>query len=181
MYNYGQVEEALANIHGISASTKGAFRARIKNFQKLGIVPSSPGKGKRISYTPEDVSMWAFCLELAQFGLDPSVIKSMAHIYKFLVSEYLTACSDTYEDDEMFFVFFPRMISDWSNSPDQTAGRFFAQVFRRSEIIRNISGDAKESILPRGHLGRACLLNLSLLRWRLTHALKSAQGNGRSS
>jgi hypothetical protein len=75
MYSYGQVESALALVHGIPADAIGAFRARIKHFQKIGIVTSSPGKGRRIDYSLNDVFLWGFALELAEFGADPVVIK----------------------------------------------------------------------------------------------------------
>jgi hypothetical protein len=69
------VESALARVHGISPSAIGAFRARIKHFQKIGIVTSSPGKGRRIDYSLHDVFLWGFGLELAEFGIDPLIIK----------------------------------------------------------------------------------------------------------
>ena len=59
MFTYKEVERALAAVHQISPSAMGAFRGRIKHFQRLGLVPSSPGKGRKISYRLEDVYVWA--------------------------------------------------------------------------------------------------------------------------
>jgi hypothetical protein len=50
MYTYSQVESALARVHHIPDSSLGSFRGRIKHFQRIGIVPQSSGKGKKISY-----------------------------------------------------------------------------------------------------------------------------------
>jgi hypothetical protein len=35
---------------------------------------SNPGKGTRVSYEAEHLYQWAFCLELEEFGIDPTVI-----------------------------------------------------------------------------------------------------------
>jgi hypothetical protein len=74
-YTYAQVEAALADHHEIDGRSVGAFRGRIKNFQRLGIVPSSPGKGKKITYDFAAVVKWGLCLELAEFGIAPEYIK----------------------------------------------------------------------------------------------------------
>ena len=74
MYSYKVVEAALGRLHEVNDETLGAFRGRIKHFQRMGLVPSSPGKGKRIEYAFGDVCAWAFCLELEEFGMDPSAL-----------------------------------------------------------------------------------------------------------
>ena len=50
---------------------------RIKHFQRLGLAPESPGKGRKISYKIENVYSWVICLEQAEFALDPSLIKTI--------------------------------------------------------------------------------------------------------
>jgi hypothetical protein len=62
MITYANVEDTLALIHGIKSKDRGAFRARIKHIQRIGIVPSSPGKGRKIDYAIEDIFKWSFCL-----------------------------------------------------------------------------------------------------------------------
>jgi hypothetical protein len=78
-YSYAEVFAALARIYE-SDTTPGVLRGRIQNFQRLGIAPDSPGKGGRVSYQPEDVYKWAFCLELAELGLDPTVIAKFVSV-----------------------------------------------------------------------------------------------------
>src|SRR5208337_2697466 len=80
-FNYGEVVGALAKIHGIGEGTLGAFEARIRHFQRLGVVPASPGKGKRIQYDFAAVFIWAFCLELAEFGIAPEIIKLIVEVH----------------------------------------------------------------------------------------------------
>src|SRR5690242_8776890 len=72
--SFAEVETALARMHGISEEVRPrAFRARLQNLQRLGLpFGKKPGRGKKIDYTAEDVFQLAFCLELAQFGFDPS-------------------------------------------------------------------------------------------------------------
>jgi hypothetical protein len=76
-YRYAVVEQALMAVHGFVERKRGAFRARLIHFQRLKIVPASPGKGRRIAYRLEDVFRWAVALEFAQFGIDPTEIKTI--------------------------------------------------------------------------------------------------------
>jgi hypothetical protein len=79
MFTYAQVETALAAVFGVPSAARKAFIARIKHLRRLGVVPSSPGKGRRVDYDLIHVYEWAFCLELAAFGIDPKAIKEILH------------------------------------------------------------------------------------------------------
>ncbi len=77
MYAYKTVEAALARLHVENPATMGILRGRIKHLQRIGLVPSSPGPGKRITYSFEDAAKWALALEVAEFGIDPLVIQQL--------------------------------------------------------------------------------------------------------
>ena len=112
MFTYSQVESALARANRVPAQSLGAFRGRIKHFQRLGMVPASPGKGTKISYTREHVYSWAICLELAQFGIDPTIIKVMLWSFddgRFLKNLIQKAIEST---KESYFVFYPNLASN---------------------------------------------------------------------
>lgn len=76
MASYAVVETALARMHGADPEVqRGAFRGRIKHFQRLGLPTGErPGKGKRIDYTPSQILQLALAIELAQCGIDPTII-----------------------------------------------------------------------------------------------------------
>src|SRR4051812_20669682 len=77
--DYAEVETVLARMHHADEVVqRGAFRGRLAHLRRLGIpIGLTPGKGKRISYEIEQVYQLALCLELAEFGLDPSLIVRM--------------------------------------------------------------------------------------------------------
>ncbi len=77
LYLFADVLGALAKVHDIPPEGIKALRARIQNYQKFNIVPFSPGKGYRIKYTKDDVYKWAFCLEFADFGIDPRITSDL--------------------------------------------------------------------------------------------------------
>jgi hypothetical protein len=85
----------------------GAFQGRIKHFQRIGIVPASPGKGKRIDYALTDVYLWGFCLELAAFGMDPVTIKKIAG--EVWNGVFYTAFGPETESD-LYFFFHPALL-----------------------------------------------------------------------
>jgi len=107
MYSYGQVEAALAAVHRIPPKAIGAFKGRIKHFQRIGIVPASPGKGKRIDYSHADVYLWGFCLELASFGMDPVTIKKISE--KIWNAVFYTAFGPE-TDSDLYFFFHPALL-----------------------------------------------------------------------
>jgi hypothetical protein len=80
-FRYAVVEHALMAVHGFVEQKKGAFRARLIHFQRLKIVPASPGKGRRIAYRREDIFRWAIALEFAEFGMAPTEIKKILDMY----------------------------------------------------------------------------------------------------
>jgi hypothetical protein len=79
-FTYAQVQSALAAVYHIPANNTGWFRGRITSFQKLGIVPASPGKGRRVAYRREDVFHWAMALEFSNWGWDPNVVKTILRL-----------------------------------------------------------------------------------------------------
>ena len=74
--SYAQAEGVLARLHeGTGTTQTKAFRGRLKHLKRLGIPEgSSPGRGAKINYYEDQLLEWAFCLELAEFGLDPTLI-----------------------------------------------------------------------------------------------------------
>jgi len=117
MFTYQTVENALARANKVPESGIGAFRGKIKHFRRLGMVPESPGKGKKISYERETVYGWAICLELAQFGIDPTVIRDMlwrwdsGKFLKALIQKTITSTKESY------FVFNPPFGGEGMISP----------------------------------------------------------------
>jgi hypothetical protein len=75
-FTYAQAEAVLARLHAASGEMQArTFRARLKHLKKLGIPRGiNPGRGKKVWYEDKHVWEWAFCLELAEFGLDPTVV-----------------------------------------------------------------------------------------------------------
>jgi hypothetical protein len=105
-YTYKQVESALADLLDIDSEQRGALRGRIKHFQTLGVTPSSPGKGKKISYEFIDVYKWAFCLEFVQFGIDPTVISEFyLKAWKALFVDRMYAIRN--DSSDVFYYFHP--------------------------------------------------------------------------
>jgi hypothetical protein len=72
---YGEIERAIASLHFVTEQSSGVFRGRLRHFQRLGIVLSSPGRGAKIDYDRKAAVDWAIAFELAELGIQPDLIK----------------------------------------------------------------------------------------------------------
>jgi hypothetical protein len=111
--NYAEAERMLASLHGASGDIqKMTFRARLKHLKRLGIpLHSSPGRGKKIRYFDDQLYQWAFCLELAEFGVDPTVVAGIVE------TEWISNISDRFQEalkspSDVYFAMCPRMMSN---------------------------------------------------------------------
>ncbi len=75
-FTYAEAETILAALFGADEGVqKRAFRGRLKHLKRLGIpLGSRPGRGSKVDYEIEHIYQWAWCLELEEFGLDPTLI-----------------------------------------------------------------------------------------------------------
>lgn len=71
-WNFGQLESALASMHGIDGSKRTAFQSRLKNFHRLGFpFGFKTSKGKTAFYSAGQVVQMALAVEMTQLGLSP--------------------------------------------------------------------------------------------------------------
>jgi hypothetical protein len=166
MFTYAQVEKALASAFEVRTDAMGAFRGRIKHFQRLGLVPSSPGKGKKISYHREDIYKWAIGLEFAEFGLDPTVIK--AQLVFAWPKVRRTLFLDPPDADKLF-VFYPNIISGFltDERPPRTGGLVCLVVDDLSQLPKLPESNVTYELLSR----RLGMINLGRLRRDVERAL----------
>jgi hypothetical protein len=156
-YTYAQVEAALARMHGIDERSAGAFRGRIKNFQRLGIVPSSPGKGKKIVYSFADTVRWGLCLELSEFGMAPEYIKRIVAAIGDSVQAALKA---------------PRIAKRpviLLLSPHLLDGEYDGETIANLATISPMT--TKDLLFPASKLQRILFINLTRFRDNLLHEL----------
>ena len=167
-YRYKEVETALARLH-VGEQALGAFRGRLVHFQKIGITPASPGRGKKIEYSFEDVAVWAFCLQLAEFGIDPSRIASIKQFYWEQVAPHLLQ----EQSEEQMFALFPRMLTqDLIDKVEEPKSKGAGTLpLHGGDNGMRVVFEASELDL-RG-CGRALVINLALLRKRLIAAIAS--------
>jgi hypothetical protein len=79
-FKYSHLEAAIASIHNVPERALKTFKSRLKHFQRIGLVPSSPGRGQKIEYKIVDAIRWALCFEFAELGLPPDQIKLIIRI-----------------------------------------------------------------------------------------------------
>jgi hypothetical protein len=113
---YAEVEDALARMCRVRADVqKKAFRGKIQHFQKLGVpLNLKPGKGKKNSYTEDEVFQWALCLELAEYGVHPSTIADTIRAYwkSHLLPAFRAASQNETPKDDILVCFSPHLVPD---------------------------------------------------------------------
>jgi hypothetical protein len=114
MLTYGEAEAALAAIYKATGKAQaGAFRGRLKHLKRLGIpLGVNPGRGSKILYGESELYQWCFCLELAEFGIDPSMIVKI--VKRYWKSHYFNSFKEISEDlkaPDIYFCFVPEFLS----------------------------------------------------------------------
>jgi len=89
---FAQVESVLAEVNWIASDKRTAFQARLKNFQRLGLLENIPeGRGKAATYDAHHVLMLGLAVEFGQLGFAPdttvSILKrNRAHVVRAIAS-----------------------------------------------------------------------------------------------
>jgi hypothetical protein len=173
MFTFAQVESALMSTFGVRDESKGAFKGRINNFQKLRLVPASPGKGKKIEYTFENVLTWAVALELSEFNIDPSKILYIISILSH-TPLWRSFMDDSDSTEDKYLLLHPCFVSKWSQVTGRQAGPALIRVLAASKItaetIKGIEGKDRHR--------RVAMFNFSELRRDLQTALDAAVKGG---
>lgn len=73
-FTTSEVEDAVLALHSIPPERRSAFAGRVRNLQKAGLLPGSPGPGRRAAYDCFDVAAWVIIFALTEAGLQPSEI-----------------------------------------------------------------------------------------------------------
>jgi hypothetical protein len=165
VFTYAQAETILGKLYGVpdQATQRGAFRGRLKHLLRLGIpLGSRPGKGVRVAYGAEHLYQWAFCLELEEVGLDPTVIVRML---KAQWPKIRAGFKKTAKDSrELFMVLMPLglMSASWWKQADEVP---FVAALPLDEAYRYMDGLAQAI-----ERSRWLVFNLS----RITRAVEAA-------
>jgi len=112
--SYAEIESILARLHGADGDVqKKAFRGRLKHLKRLGIPRGiNPGKGAKVWYKEAQLYEWAFCLELAEFGLDPTaIVRLMEQKFKDDILPHLVEARLQRDSDDLYFVASPSLMS----------------------------------------------------------------------
>ena len=167
-FGYAVVEKALMAVHGFAEQKRGAFRARLIHFQRLKVVPSAPGKGRRIAYRMEDIFRWAIALEFAEFGIDPTEIKKILDLNWPRIAQ---AVLELNIDRDKYLFFHPNLLGRLSREDErETSEKRGAPYSVTTEIISDLAElnqqaktDQARAALDRFR-ARYGMINLSRLR-----------------
>jgi len=170
-FRYAVVEHALMAVHGFVEQKKGAFRARLIHFQRLKIVPASPGKGRRIAYRREDVFRWAIALEFAEFGMAPTEIKKILDMNWHRIA---TAALEERDGADKYLFFHPKLLARLSPEeeretplkPGAPYSVTIAIISDLTELDKQAKTDQARTSLDQFR-ARYGMINLSRLRRKL--------------
>ncbi|MEH2570662.1 hypothetical protein [Bradyrhizobium sp. AZCC 2289] len=148
---YAEAEHLLAHLHGADEKVRtGAFRGRLKHLKRLGIpLDSNPGRGAKITYTQEQVWQWAFCLELAEFGIDPTIIVQLVKTEweARLLPEFRKASAAAAGDD-VYFIATPRLMeSGWDSKSTRAIEISWFHLKVSDSVLWRIVGTKRRAII----------------------------------
>ncbi|RUU87742.1 hypothetical protein EOB59_24590 [Mesorhizobium sp. M7A.F.Ca.MR.176.00.0.0] len=151
MMSYASAETILARMFSLGDDVQAkAFRGRLKHLKRLGVpLGSHPGTGKKIWYHDEQVYQWAFCLELAEFGIDPTAVVSFIRENWPDIFTHFQEAPKGAGRDELCFYSVPALMSATLTEGDgipyswKTTGSIRLNGTRRALII-NLSAMVRE-------------------------------------
>ena len=172
VFRYKEVEAALAKVHDVDPENLGALKGRIIHMQRIGIGVASPGRGKKIEYTYEQVAVWAYCLQLSEYGLDPLAI----HFYLDSTWARVLPILGEDADEDMIFYFLPNLMSRAFVSGRGPKAKIADGIIRASNATVAEMGKRLLAILvDTADVKRIATINLSQLRRDLIAALEETQ------
>jgi hypothetical protein len=176
-FTYAEVETALAKVYDAADVQKTAFRGRLKHFRKLGIPQQQPGKGSRISYTASDVFQLMIACELAEFGVDPSLITKIVKRHWRLKGSLVDAIdySQRFPGDDFHVAIEAHIMSwDWNQEKSKrTATETSESVFGEPVWIQTFKASDSKIFLDKLKAGRRFFVfNLSQRVRDVEQALK---------
>jgi hypothetical protein len=146
--SYAEAESVLASLHGATAEVqRKAFRGRLQHLKRLGIpIGINPGRGAKIRYREEQLYEWAFCLELAEFGLDPSLIVQIMKNNRKEILDNLTKAREAPNGDDLYFVTNPNFLTaSWAvNRPLRFR---FIPLSDTKRLVQRLYGQHRRAIL----------------------------------
>jgi hypothetical protein len=174
LFAYGDVERALANIFRVDAERqRGALRARLKHFQRLGLPGLAPGKGKPLLYSRELAVMWLVALVLAETGLDPVlIVKAVKDNWKKLAPWARKAAEYRAQTESpVFLLARPRAMSgSWEGGPVSLE---LDMIERYSSAAPRRTDYALEEVnKTQDWSGWLCMINFTPLALQLIAALQ---------
>ena len=167
MFRFAEIQYALAKLHGAHPNHLGVMRGRLQHFQRLGLVPATPGRGKVVSYSYDDALKWAFSLELVECGIDPSrVVNALPRIWPLIEA---ALCND--QESELIFAARPSFLITEMIEKQNTHGVWFDgfQPINPMDAAEKYVFEVSE--LANYRPGRAIVVNLTELRQRALKAL----------
>ncbi len=78
MFSYATVEAALATNLKVDTNGRPAFAARLRHLRNLGIPRATPGTGRRLSYSIDDVQQMLIALLLESIDCSPRASADIA-------------------------------------------------------------------------------------------------------
>jgi hypothetical protein len=117
-FSYAEAERLLAELYGASRIVREkGFRARLKHLKRLGIpLDSRPGRGSKIRYSRDELYQWAFCLELAESGMDPKeAAELVVRSWRSEISGLFSSINSQSDDSTLLAIHANLMSRSWSN------------------------------------------------------------------
>jgi hypothetical protein len=178
-YSYAVVETALASVFGADpAIQRGAFRARLKHFQRLGLPGIESGKGTRIAYSADVARQWLVGLLMAEIGVDPILIVGIVKSrWDYLTPWLRRATEPGAAENPVFLGLRPRLMSGaWAGGKADPKTMEWISAFRRLTKNPN-TGKWEETISPAlDREGWYCVRNLTEALTKLQAGLQDHAG-----
>ncbi len=171
---FGQVEAALAEVNDIASDRRTAFQARIRNFQRLGLLKDLKAtRGNVPRYEPHHLLLLALAVELSQLGVTPDravrlLNENMTHVV--IASRIASNWLARREQEIMYLYLDPMSLIQLmeASAEEESSETFF---YGGWSVIRDLMNKGGT-----GDLRRIALINLTQVIDQICSVLQDSDG-----
>lgn len=168
---FGDIESAMASMHGVDEKGLSALRSALANLRNIGLPVARSADGRPgVTYRFEDAWMWAVAFELLQMGCAPHVAVQIVVAIGGPVEKEIERLARA-GGEERYLALWPNVVADRIAADRGELGQIGFNILSAAAVAKT---QARDGLGLKGSRRRAVLINLTGLYHELVSGLQAS-------